>query len=111
MEEITAINTWKRRVGQRRGWETFMSEDFSLCYACYLSVTQFFFIVFRVSLRLRRKVCFQSRARRVENRREREREKEGQYRGLDEDRAIGEYGEKKRERFSLKLKMGEHVRD
>lgn len=71
-----------------------VSDDFSLCYACYLSVTQFFFIVFRVSLRLRRKVCFQSRARRVENRRERERG-----------------GEKKRERFSLKLRMGEHVRD
>lgn len=71
-----------------------VSDDFSLCYACYLSVTQFFFIVFRVSLRLRRKVCFQSRARRVENRRERERG-----------------GENKRERFSLKLRMGEHVRD
>lgn len=76
-----------------------VSDDFSLCYACYLSVTQFFFIVFRVSLRLRRKVCFQSRARRVENRREREGERESTR------------GEKKRERFSLKLRMGEHVRD
>lgn len=63
-----------------------VSDDFSLCYACYLSVTQFFFIVFRVSLRLRRKVCFQSRARRVENRRERGRKRVNE--GREEKRKI-----------------------
>lgn len=101
MEEITAINTWKRRVGQRRGMgNVHVGRFFFVLRVLPLGYTILLHRFSRVPAIKTEGLFSESCSRGGKQERERERE-----------RAMGEYDEKKRERFSLKLKMGEHVRD
>lgn len=86
-----------------------MSEDSSLCYAWYFSVTTFCSIVSRVSQRLRRKVCFQSRDSGAENTKESD-QPYGWYRKHEGDREMERRIKEKRARFSLRLTMRRNER-
>lgn len=83
-----------------------MSEDSSLCYAWYFSVTTFCSTVFRVSQRLRRKVCFQSRDSGVENTKESD-QPYGWYRKHEEDREMERHS---KEKISLRLTVRRNER-